>query len=89
MEADTLDVVGGIRHGNRPTQVDHGLGLKRADVVATDPLLTDAGAHILGVPSGNIRKGEAEEDEESSNEAEALDDGVLITVLDKLSVVSI
>lgn len=87
VEADALDVVGGISHGDGPAQVDHRLGLEGADILATDPLPAGLGGDVLGVPAGDVGEGIAGKDEETADEAEALDDGVLVAVLGELSIV--
>eukprot|EP01084_Bolivina_argentea_P131482 232075_1 len=67
--------------------MNHRLSLEGANLLTAEPLLGEAGAVLLGVPSGNVGHGPAEEDQEAADEAKATDDGVLALVLLELAVV--
>jgi hypothetical protein len=85
VEANALNVVGAVREGDRPAEVDHGLGLEGAQLLSSDPLGALSG--IGSVPSGDVAHREAHEDQKPTDNAETLDDSVLIAVLHQLGVV--
>lgn len=78
VDAGTHDVVGRIRHRDRPAQVSHLLVLVRAQDLTAQPLRGWLASQVHGVQGGDERQEVADEQQESTDQTQALDDSVAI-----------
>jgi len=81
VNASTHDVVRGVGHGHGPSQVGHALGLEGAQLVTAQPLRGLVVAHVHGVEGRDVRQEVSSEEEESTDQAQTLDDVIAILVL--------
>lgn len=82
VNTSTGNVVGGIGHGYRPSQMVHCVCLKGAKVITTQPLSRWVViTNLHGIQLRNVRQEVAHEQHEASNQTKTLDHNVSIKVL--------
>lgn len=89
MNAGSHHEIAGICHGDRPTEVNHRLGLEGAKGLSTEPFSGLIIGNVHDIEGRHVSKEVACKQKETSNETESLDYNVSVTVLFALGQTSI
>lgn len=81
VDAGAHHEVAGVSHGDGPTQVHHGAGLESAEVLSTEPFGGLVVRDVHHVETRDVGEEVADEEKESSDEAQSLDHNISIAVL--------